>query len=264
MHQGVVYIVGAGPGDPGLMTVKGLARLRESDVVIHDRLINRALLDEAKRGAEIIDLGKQPGRSHQLQESINALLIAKAKEGRSVCRLKGGDPFIFGRGGEEAHVLSRAGIPFEIIPGVSCISAVPASAGIPLTHRDHAHTFMVVTACHASEKSKDWSEAAGFIRRGGTLIVLMGLARMSSIATALSWSGCSSSTPVAVISSGTLPNQETRVGTLENIASKVSGLQPPALIVIGSVVSLNISGVESKPTSRVELAGIAFSTGERR
>ena len=224
------------------MTVKGLARLRESDVVIHDRLINRALLDEAKHGAEIIDLGKQPGRSHQLQASINTILIAKANEGRTVCRLKGGDPFIFGRGGEEAQVLSRAGIPFEIIPGVSCISAVPASAGIPLTHRDHAHTFMVMTACRASGKSEDWPEAARFIRSGGTLVVLMGFARVNSIATALSWSGCPSSTPVAVISSGTLPNQETRVGTLENIAGQVWDLQPPALIVIGSVVSLNQIG----------------------
>jgi uroporphyrinogen III methyltransferase/synthase len=236
---GSVHIVGAGPGDPGLITVKGLACLRLSDVVIHDRLIEPTLLREAKPVAEIIDVGKQPGRSHQIQEWINALLITKASEGRIVCRLKGGDPFIFGRGAEEVQVLRQAGIRFEIIPGVSSINAVPASAGIPLTHRHHAHGFMVVTGCRASEASEDWSIAGSFVRGGGTLVVLMGLERVRSIVAALRDNGCLLSTPVAVISSGTQPDQETRIGTLNDIAGKISSLRPPALIIIGSVVSLN-------------------------
>jgi uroporphyrin-III C-methyltransferase len=234
---GVVYIVGAGPGDPELMTVKGLQRLRDSEVVIHDRLISGRLLDEARPDAEIIDVGKQPGRSHAIQDWINSLLISKANEGRRICRLKGGDPFIFGRGAEEVQILAQAGIRFEVIPGVSCISAVPASVGIPLTHRDHAHMFMVVTACQASGDSEDWPVAASMVRRGGTLVVLMGLARAGAIASALCSQGCDPSTPVAVIASGTLPSQESRHGTLRDIGGRVTGLLPPALIVVGKVAA---------------------------
>jgi uroporphyrin-III C-methyltransferase len=235
MNPGRVYIVGAGPGDPELITVKGLACLRESDVIIHDRLVHPALLGEARLDAEIIDVGKQPGKS-QIQAWINTLLIDNAGLGHTVCRLKGGDPFVFGRGGEEAHVLASAGIPFEVVPGVSSISAVPAAAGIPLTHRDHAHAFMVTTACHASGQSEDWATAASLVQTGGTLVVLMGLARLTAIATALRNCGCPHSTPVAVISNGTLPNQETRIGTLENIGSQTD-LPSPAMIIIGSVVT---------------------------
>ena len=242
---GMVYLVGAGPGDPGLITVKGLHCLRESDVIIHDRLVHPLLVREAKREAEIIDVGKQPGRSHQIQEWINRLLVARAREGRTVCRLKGGDPFVFGRGGEEAQVLTNAGIPFEIVPGVSSISAVLASAGIPLTHRDYAHAFMVGTGCHASRDSEDWAAAAILVRGGGTLIILMGLARLPVITAALREHGCEPSTPAAVISCGTLPNQESRAGTLEDIVVQAAGLQPPAMIAIGSVVAVKFSAVEA-------------------
>ena len=253
----MVYLVGAGPGDPGLITVKGLQCLRESDVIIHDRLVHPLLVREAKREAEIIDAGKQPGRSHQIQEWINALLVARAREGRTVCRLKGGDPFVFGRGGEEAQALTSAGIQFEIVPGVSSVSAVLASAGIPLTHRDYAHALMVVTGCHASEDSEDWTAAASLVRGGGTLVVLMGLARLPVITAALRESGCARSTPAAVISCGTLPNRESRAGTLEDIAVQAAGLQPPAMIAIGSVVAINFSAyVVAGFSPRLSLTGM--------
>ena len=238
---GIVYIVGAGPGKAGLITIKGLGRLRESDVIVHDRLVHPDLLREARAGAEIIDAGKQPGKSHQMQAWIHTVLIARAGLGHKVCRLKGGDPFVFGRGGEEARVLATAGIPFEVVPGVSSISAVPASAGIPLTHRDHAHGFMVITACHASGDSGNLNLAANLIQSGGTLVILMGLAGLNRIASTLRNSGCAHSTPIAVISNGTLFNEESRIATLHDIADKASDLRSPAIIVIGSVVAANFS-----------------------
>ncbi len=234
---GFVYIVGAGPGDPGLLTVKGLACLRESEVVIHDRLIDQRVLREARTDAEIIDLGKQPGKSHQIQASINTLLISKAQAGLTVCRLKGGDPFIFGRGAEEAEVLAKAGIPYDVIPGVSCVSAVPASVGIPLKHRDHSNGFMVLTACHALDRPQDWTTAAQFVAAGGTLVILMGLAVVRMIAQALRKAGCLDSTPLAIISSGTLPEQEACIGTLRDVPGEVERLTSPALIIVGSVIS---------------------------
>src|SRR5437016_14010870 len=157
---GVVYIVGAGPGNPDLITVRGLTCLRESDVVLHDRLIDLHLLEEARPDAEIINVGKEPGDESLQQEHIQWLMIEKAREGKTVCRLKGGDPFVFGRGGEEAKALSEAGIPFEIVPGVSSAIAVPAYAGIPLTHRDHAHAFMVITGSRSHDPgSPEWAAA---------------------------------------------------------------------------------------------------------
>jgi uroporphyrin-III C-methyltransferase len=238
--SGFVYIVGAGPGDPGLITVKGLACLRQSDVVIHDRLVHPDLLLEARADAEIIDVGKQPGKSHQIQAWINTLLIAKAGSGRTVCRLKGGDPFVFGRGGEEARVLADADIPFEVVSGVSSVSAAPASIGISLTHRDHAHAFMVITACHAASGMEDWTVASQMVKAGGTLVILMGLGRLAEIAHALTTLGCADSMPVAVISKGTLSNEEYRIGHLRDIAEKASRLKSPAMIIIGSVVSSRI------------------------
>src|SRR6476661_4396882 len=160
-HLGTVFIVGAGPGNPDLITVRGLTCLREADVVLHDRLIDLHLLEEAKPGAEIISVGKEPGDREVRQDNIHLLMINKAREGKDVCRLKGGDPFVFGRGGEEAHALSEAGIPFEIVPGVSSAIAVPAFAGIPLTHRDHAHSFMVITGSRSHDlKSPQWLAAS--------------------------------------------------------------------------------------------------------
>jgi uroporphyrin-III C-methyltransferase len=245
---GKVYIVGAGPGDPELITVKGLRYLRKSDVIVHDRLIHPALVAEARPGAEIIDAGKRPGKSHHIQQWINLQLVTKAALGQTVCRLKGGDPFAFGRGAEEAQVLKTAGIPFEIVSGVTSVTAAPAAAGIPLTHRDRAHGFMVITACHATFPAQDWTVAARFIQVGGTLVVLMGLSRVGHIATALRNLGCAGSTPAAVIANGTLPEQEVRCASLEEIAVKAGNMKTPAIIVIGSVVEANFL----KPTRALE------------
>jgi uroporphyrin-III C-methyltransferase len=238
-HVGTVYIVGAGPGNPDLITVRGLTCLREADVVLHDRLIDLHLLEEAKPDAEIISVGKEPGEESPAQEHIHALMIGKARQGLDVCRLKGGDPFVFGRGGEEALALSEAGVPFEIVPGVSSAIAVPAFAGIPVTHRDHAHSFMVVAGSRSHDlASAEWAAASALIQAGGTVVVLMGLSRLGAIVERLMARNCPVQTPVAVISKGTYLIQDCRVGTLEDIAGRVDGVQPPAIIVIGRVVPL--------------------------
>ena len=238
-HVGTVYVVGAGPGNPDLITVRGLTCLREADVVLHDRLIDLHLLEEAKPAAEIICVGKGPGDGDVQQEHIHWLMIQKAREGKDVCRLKGGDPFVFGRGGEEALALSEAAIPFEIVPGVSSAIAVPAFAGIPLTHRDHAHSFMVIAGSRSLDlESAEWDAASALVRAGGTVVVLMGLSRAGAIADSLIARKCSSATPVAVVSKGTYLIQDCRVGTLEDIASRIDGVKPPAIIVIGKVVAL--------------------------
>src|SRR5881628_1864259 len=180
---GTVFIVGAGPGNPDLITVRGLTCLREADVVLHDRLIDLHLLEEARPDAQIINVGKESGDEDLQQEHIQWLMIEKARGGKSVCRLKGGDPFVFGRGGEEARALSEAGIPFEIVPGVSSAIAVPAYAGIPVTHRDHAHSFMVITGSRSHDlQSPEWLAAATLVKAGGTVVVLMGLSRLAAIA----------------------------------------------------------------------------------
>jgi uroporphyrinogen III methyltransferase/synthase len=238
-HAGTVYIVGAGPGNPDLITVRGLTCLREADVVLHDRLIDLHLLEEAKPGAEIISVGKEPGDREVRQDNIHLLMINKAREGKDVCRLKGGDPFVFGRGGEEAHALFEAGIPFEIVPGVSSAIAVPAFAGIPVTHRDHAHSFMVIAGSRSHDlESAEWRAASAVVQAGGTLVVLMGLSRIRPVADWLIEANCKATTPVAVISKGTYVSQDCRVGTLDNIASRIDGVKPPAIMVIGETVSL--------------------------
>lgn len=238
-HIGTVYIVGAGPGNPDLITVRGLTCLREADVVLHDRLIDLHLLEEAKATAEIINVGKEPGEEDLQQDHIHRLMIQKAREGKDVCRLKGGDPFVFGRGGEEACAVSEAGIPFEIVPGVSSAIAVPAFAGIPVTHRDEAHSFMVITGSRSHDlESGEWKAAAALVQAGGTVVVLMGLSRLRVIAERLIARECSVNTPVAVISKGTYLIQDCRVGTLQNISAHIDGVTPPATIVIGEVVSL--------------------------
>jgi uroporphyrin-III C-methyltransferase len=238
-HVGTVYIVGAGPGNPDLITVRGLTCLRESDVVLHDRLIDLHLLEEAKPAAEIISVGKELGDENNQQERIHWLMIQKAREGKDVCRLKGGDPFVFGRGGEEAHALSEAGIPFEIVPGVSSALAVPAFAGIPVTHRDHAHAFMVIAGSRSTDlASAEWKAASSLIQAGGTVVVLMGLSRVAAIAEKLIAMKCTGAMPAAVISKGTYLIQDCRVGTLETIGGSIDGMHSPAIMVIGAVVSL--------------------------
>ena len=233
---GKVYIVGAGPGDPGLLTIRGLAYLRQAQVVVHDRLIHPALLDEVSPTARCIDVGKAPSRHPYPQSAINALLIAKAREGHMVVRLKGGDPFVFGRGGEECQALAAAGVPFEVVPGVSSAIAVPAYAGIPVTHRAYTRAFTVITGhtCDADDASLDWQSLA----RGGTLVILMGLSRLATIAERLLAHGRAPDTPVAVIQCGTTTEQKVVAGTLADIAAKAGGLQSPATIVVGEVVEL--------------------------
>jgi len=230
---GTVYLVGAGPGNPDYITVRGLMCLRGADVVLHDRLIDLHLLEEAKTGAEIIYAGQEG------QEWIHSIMIERARQGLSVCRLKGGDPFVFGRGGEEVQALSEAGVPFEVVPGVSSAIAVPECAGIPVTHRDYAHSFMVIAGSRSHDlDSEEWRAARALVKAGGTLIVLMGLSRIHAIVEKFLAAECAGTTPVAVISRGTYLLQDCRVGTLADIAGCVGGMKPPGIIVIGEVVSL--------------------------
>jgi uroporphyrinogen III methyltransferase/synthase len=238
MKQGKVYLVGAGPGDPGLMTVKGLDCLRQADVVIYDRLVDECLLNEARPEAEKIYVGKAD-RLHILeQDSINQLLLEKTREGKVVVRLKGGDPFVLGRGGEEAGILKRHGIPFEVVPGVTSASAVPAYAGIPITHREVASSFAVITGHKASERGEpriSWDKLA---TGADTLVILMGMRNLAKIVDQLIKHGRPPSTPVAVITQGTTPRQRCLVGTLHDIVDKVGkeNLQPPSVVVVGEVV----------------------------
>lgn len=237
MTIGKVYLVGAGPGDPGLLTVRGLELLRSAPVIVYDQLINPALLEEAGSDATKVFVGKRAGRHCIAQEEINGVLIAHARSGYDVLRLKGGDPFVFGRGGEEAEALAEAGIPFEIVPGVSSVAAVPAYAGIPLTHRQFASSFAVVTGHEArnANSAVDWGKLA---TAADTLVVLMGLSNLSVIVNKLLEHGRSPETPVAVIGSGTTSEQERVVGTLADIVERSTRIEPPALIVVGDVVSL--------------------------
>jgi uroporphyrinogen III methyltransferase/synthase len=239
MRLGPVALVGAGPGDPGLITVRGLELLRRADVVVYDRLVHPRLLDEAPRARRIF-AGKAAGRHALAQERINALLVTHARRGRRVVRLKGGDPFVFGRGGEEALALARAGVPFEVVPGVTSAVAAPAAAGIPLTHRGLAASFTVVTgheeACRR-ESSVDWARLAG---AADTLVVLMGVGALPRITRALVAHGRSPATPVALVRWGTTDLQETLVGRLDDIAARAARarLEPPVVAVIGDVVAL--------------------------
>ncbi len=230
---GKVYLVGAGPGDPGLITVKGCRLLRRADVVVYDRLGAPGHLRECAPQAELVFVGKEPGAESPDQEAINRLLIAKAREGKTVVRLKGGDPFVFGRGGEEARALAAAGIPFEVVPGVTSAVAVPAYAGIPLTYRGIASSVAIVSG---RTTRPDWALAGS----ADTLVVLMGAARVAEVAARLLDQGRSPETPAAVVASGTLPEQRTVVGTLADIAGKAAaaGISSPAVIVVGEVVRL--------------------------
>jgi uroporphyrinogen III methyltransferase/synthase len=238
VRHGKVYLVGAGPGDPGLITMKGLGCLRKADVIIYDRLIDDSLLKEARPDAEKIYVGKGRGCHAMEQKEINLLMVSKAREGKIVVRLKGGDPFVLGRGGEEAEVLAANDILFEVVSGVSSVYAVPAYAGIPVTHRRLASSFTVITGHEDPGKGKSsisWDE----INSGSdTLVFLMGMENLAHIVKQLIQSGRLPSTPVAVISQGTSPQQRTVVGKLEDIVSRAEkeGFEPPAVIVVGDVV----------------------------
>jgi uroporphyrin-III C-methyltransferase len=238
MKKGLVYIVGAGPGDPALITVKGRRCVRRADVILHDRLIHPGVLDEARPNAMLIDSGKRFGHEDQQQAEIHNLMIKYAREGNIVCRLKGGDPFIFGRGGEEVAVLKAAQVPFEVVPGVSSFTAAPAAAGIPLTHRDYTHGFLVITGSRsAGFDTPEWHAARDLLKAGGTVVVLMGLARLEAIGTTLTSEGCNPKTPAAIVSRATWPDEEVRFGTLGNIHSQAAGLPSPAILVLGNVIA---------------------------
>lgn len=240
MKKGKVYLVGAGPGDPGLLTIKGQKCISRADVVIYDFLANPILLSHARKEAELIYVGKQGGRHTASQEEINTLMVEHARQGKTVARLKGGDPFIFGRGGEEAEELVAAGIDFEVVPGITSAIAVPAYAGIPLTHRDHTATVAFITG-HEDPKKEESNIAWDKLATGaGTLVFLMGVGNLPAIAARLREYGRSPETPVAVIRRGTGSDQETVVGNLESIAEVVeeAGIKPPAIIVVGEVVGL--------------------------
>lgn len=235
---GEVYLVGAGPGDPDLLTFRALRLMQQADVVVHDRLVSKPILDLCRRDADFIYVGK--ARSHHAvpQEDINQLLVRLAGEGKRVCRLKGGDPFIFGRGGEEIEELAAAGVPFQVVPGITAASGCAAYAGIPLTHRDHAQSVRFVTG-HLKEGSPElpWQE---LIHEHQTLVLYMGLTGLEHICQELVRHGMAADMPVALVAQGTTPQQKVVVGTVADIAGKVagSGIQAPTLTIIGRVVEL--------------------------
>lgn len=242
---GFVHLVGAGPGDPGLLTRRGEALLGVADVVVYDRLASPALLGLARRGAELVDVGKAPGRVAMSQDEINALLVDRARAGRTVVRLKGGDPFVFGRGGEEAEACIAAGVPFEVVPGITSAIAAAAYAGIPVTHRRVSTSVTIVTGHEDPTKGESDTDWAGVARAGGTIVILMGAGRIDEIAKTLVAAGRDPETPVAAVRWGTRPEQRTTRATLATIGS--SGVESPSAIVIGDVAALDFGWFEQRP-----------------
>ncbi|HDK16353.1 MAG TPA: uroporphyrinogen-III C-methyltransferase, partial [Nitrospirae bacterium] len=249
--EGKVYIVGAGPGDIGLLTVKGLKFLRKAEVVVYDFHLNEQVLNYINHDAEFIYAGKRGGRHTMEQDEINRILIEKAQQGKTVCRLKGGDPFVFGRGGEEAEALAEAHIEFEVVPGVSSAVAAPAYAGIPLTHRLYSSSLAIVPGYEdvtKKESSIDWAKLATGV---GTIVFLMTVKNIEDVCKRLVENGRNPDTPVAVIRWGTRPEQKTITGNLENIAKTVKeeDIRPPAVMVVGDVVRLrkSLKWYEKKP-----------------
>ncbi|CAM3954856.1 uroporphyrinogen-III C-methyltransferase [Xenorhabdus thuongxuanensis] len=238
MNKGNVWLVGAGPGDAGLITVKGLHCIRTADVIVHDRLVNPELIAQVPDHCEIINVGKEHDYHPIPQEEINQILVRHAQAGKQVVRLKGGDPYVFGRGGEEAEVLAQHDIKFEIIPGISSAIGGLACAGIPVTHRNYASSFHVVTG-HTSQgnEQQNWEILA---QLEGTLVILMGMTRLMEICQQLMLYGKSPTTPAAVIMYASHPKQESVIGTLATLAAKAEekDLHAPALIVVGNVVNL--------------------------
>ncbi|MFX3623857.1 MAG: uroporphyrinogen-III C-methyltransferase [Ectobacillus sp.] len=240
MTKGRVYLVGAGPGDPKLITVYGMECIQKADVILYDRLANQALLQYAKDGAELIFCGKLPGKHQLIQEQIHELLVKKACEGKIVTRLKGGDPCVFGRAGEEAEVLAERGIPYEIVPGITAGIAAPAYAGIPVTHRDHASSFAIVTGHGRDEKGEDYLNWAALAQGIDTIAFYMGVGNLSYICKKLIENGKRLDTPVAIIQWGTMEKQKAVTGNLKTIEKTASSAQitHPAIILVGDVVQL--------------------------
>ena len=253
MSKAKVYLVGAGPGDPKLISVKGQECIAKADCLVYDRLVDKRLLAHARPDAEMFYVGKASSKHTLGQEEINALLVAKAREGKTVVRLKGGDPFVFGRGGEEALELAEAGIPFEVVPGITSAVAVPAYAGIPVTHRGIAASFAVITGHEDPgkyESSLRWDKLA---EGADTLVFLMGVENLPHITAKLIGHGRAPSTPAAVIRWGTRAEQEVLVTTLDRAAADVSarGLKPPAIFLVGEVVNLRqkLAWFDNRPLS---------------
>ncbi|MFJ7638103.1 uroporphyrinogen-III C-methyltransferase [Peribacillus sp. NPDC097206] len=258
--MGKVYLVGAGPGDPDLITVKGLRCIQEADVILYDRLVNKELLTHAKDGVELINCGKLPDYHLLQQETINRFLVKYAKKGKVVTRLKGGDPFVFGRGGEEAEALVENGIRFEIVPGITAGIAASAYAGIPVTHRDHASSFAIVTG-HRKKGEDDNIKWESLAKGIDTLAIYMGIKNLPYIQGKLLEHGKSPDTPVALIHWGTLDTQKTAIGTLGTILKTVQneGISNPCMIVVGEVVNLSgkINWFEPREVEKL-LANEAF------
>ena len=239
-HRSGVALVGGGPGDPGLLTVRGRQLLAEADVVVTDRLAPRSVLHELPPDVQIIDVAKIPYGRSVAQEHINAALIEHAQAGRFVVRLKGGDPYVFGRGSEEVIACLRAGVPVTVVPGVTSAVAVPAAAGVPVTHRGVAQEFSVVSVHVPPDDERSTVNWPALAATRGTLVLLMGVERLAAVADTLIRYGRSGSTPVSVIADGTLPTQRTIVATLDTVVPRVlkDGIRPPAVVVIGEVVNV--------------------------
>jgi uroporphyrin-III C-methyltransferase len=239
MEPGKVYLVGAGPGDPQLLTIKAVKVLKEADVVIYDRLVGEEILFLTPEKAERIYVGKRTGKHEVPQDKITELIIEKAQAGGKIVRLKGGDPFVFGRGGEEAEALVEKGIEFEVVPGISSSVAAPMYAGIPLTHRDYAASVAIITGHRAgdAEKPVDWVKIAQAV---DTMVILMGVESLDGIVGKLLTGGIDPGKPVAMVESGTYPTQRTLIATLSTIVKKAEAKQikPPSVIIIGEVANL--------------------------
>jgi uroporphyrin-III C-methyltransferase len=239
LEAGKVWLIGAGPGDPDLLTVKAARLIAQADALVFDHLVGDGIMDLARADARRIYAGKEASNHTLPQASINSLLVDLAREGRSVVRLKGGDPFIFGRGGEELEALAASGVPFEVVPGVTAAAGCAAYSGFPLTHRDHAQAVTFVTG-HLKDGTVnlDWP---AFARPGQTVVFYMGIGAAGEICRQMIKHGLPASTPAAVVRNGTLPDQKTLVATLGTLPQRIeeSGVKPPALIVVGSVVNLH-------------------------
>lgn len=243
MRPGTVAIVGGGPGDPELLTVKARRRIDAADVILHDALVGDQVVESLPQGADVVDVGKTPDGERTTQAEINRRLVAEARRGHRVVRLKGGDPTIFGRGGEEAEYLADHGVDFEFVPGISSAVAGPQAAGIPLTHREHASSVTVVTGHEDPSKpdsALDWSALARTVSTGGTLVILMGVGRLPENVAALRANDLDPATPVAMVERATLPGEFTVADTLAGIVetARAAELRSPAVTVVGDVVAV--------------------------